>query len=104
VGLQLKLGTRVFSTVCSTEMIAVKAPGGPVALTIGGVAPVLSGNDRDSNHSLVAGHDGGAAMGKRYVDAAGSVELLCTKGGDGVPAVDGELLLLKDAKPLPASD
>jgi hypothetical protein len=43
-------------------------------------------------------------MGKRYVDEADSVELLCTKPGDGLPALDGEVLQLKDAKPLPASD
>ena len=43
-------------------------------------------------------------MGKRYVDDAGTLELLCTKPGDGVPAVAGEVLQLKEAKPLPASD
>ena len=28
-------------------------------------------------------------MGKRYVDDAETLELLCTKPGDGVPTVDG---------------
>ena len=43
-------------------------------------------------------------MGKRYVDAAGTVELLCVKPGKGTLAADGVALLLKEAKPLPASD
>ena len=43
-------------------------------------------------------------MGKRYVDDAETLELLCTKPGDGVPALAGEVLRLKEAKPLPASD
>jgi hypothetical protein len=43
-------------------------------------------------------------MGKRYVDADDTVELLCTKAGDGLPAVDGRLMQLKEAKALPASD
>jgi hypothetical protein len=53
---------------------------------------------------VLAGHDGGSAIGKRYTDAAGTLELLCTKADRGVPAVDGEVLGLKEAKPLPASD
>jgi hypothetical protein len=47
---------------------------------------------------------GGSVMGKRYVDAAGSVELLCVKPGAGSLAVDGIVLVPKEAKPLPASD
>jgi len=43
-------------------------------------------------------------MGKRYVDEGETVELLCTKAGDGVPAMGGALLELKGAKALPASD
>jgi hypothetical protein len=43
-------------------------------------------------------------MGKRYTNAAGDVEILCTKPGEGGLAVDGELLTVKGAKPLPSSD
>ena len=66
--------------------------------------PVLSAGDRDGSGSVVDGHGGGASMGKRYVDEADTIELLCTKAGDGVPAVGGELLRCKEAKALPASD
>ena len=36
-------------------------------------------------------------MGKRYVDEANTIELLCTKPGDGLPAIAGALLTIKDA-------
>ena len=46
----------------------------------------------------------GTKIGKRYVDAAGTVELLCVKGGQGSLSIAGVALKTKDAKPLPASD
>jgi len=85
-------------------MIAVRAPGGDVAVTIGGAEPVLDAAERDASASPSDGHDSGTLMGKRYVDEANTVELLCTKPGAGAPAIDGVLLAIKDAKPLPASD
>lgn len=99
----LKPGTRLFSAVDATEMIVVKAPPQPGELTLGGHPPLTSAEGRTEG-TPVAGHDGGVAMGKRYVDAAGTIELLCTKPGTAAPAVNGELLTLKEAKPLPASD
>ncbi len=104
MSVMVKPGTRLFSAVCSTEMIAVKAPGTSVDVTIGGATPVLAAADRSGSGVIAEGHGGGAAMGKRYVDVEDTIELLCTKPGDGVPAVAGVLLQLKDAKPMPASD
>jgi hypothetical protein len=98
----LKPGARLFSSVCSTQMIVVKAPSGDVDVTIGG-SPAGTAAQEPSG-SVEEGHGGGAAIGKRYVDEAGTIELLCTKAGDGVPALNGVVLHLKDAKPLPASD
>ena len=100
----LRPGARLFSAVCATEMIAVKAPGGDVELTIGGAEPVASAAERPADGAVAEGHDGGTQMGKRYVDADDTIELLCTKPGDGAPALGGELLVLKEAKVLPASD
>lgn len=103
--LTLKPGVRLFSTVCTTEMIVVKAPASSVGLTIGGAEPATaSGGVAGGGAGPLAGHDTGTATGKRYTDAAGSLELLCTKPGAGVPAVDGTVMQLKEAKPLPASD
>ena len=104
MAIELTPGARLFSTVCTTELIAVKASGGPVELTIGGAAPVTSADARGDGGEVAAGHGGGTAMGKRYVDAADTLELLCTKPGEGVPAIDGEPLQLKEAKALPDSD
>jgi hypothetical protein len=106
MSLTLKPGTRLFSVVCTTEMIVVKASGVAVDLTIGGAEPVTADGDRADGHdgTVADGHGGGSAIGKRYVDAEGNVELLVTKPGEGVPAIGGELLTIKDAKPLPASD
>ncbi|MGD9704572.1 MAG: hypothetical protein AB7Q42_19875 [Acidimicrobiia bacterium] len=105
MSMTIKPGARLFSAVCTTEMIAVRAPGGEVDITIGGVPPVSSAAERNGAAApVVEGHDGGAAMGKRYVDDAETIELLCTKPGSGVPALGGEVLHPKEAKALPASD
>ena len=47
---------------------------------------------------------GGTQIGKRYVDADGVLELLCTKPGEGSLSCDGDELGIKGAKPLPSSD
>jgi hypothetical protein len=104
MSMTLRPGTRLFSAVCETEMIAVKAPTGELDITIGGVPPLASASDRNGSGAVVEGHGGGSSIGKRYVDEAETVELLCTKSGDGVAAIGGELLHLKETKPLPASD
>jgi hypothetical protein len=46
----------------------------------------------------------GTQIGKRYVDEADTIQLLCTKAGSGTLALDGTPLLIQAAKPLPASD
>ena len=45
----------------------------------------------------------GNVMGKRYVDESGA-EVLVTKAGAGTLSVGTAALVLKEAKPLPASD
>ncbi|WP_433526139.1 hypothetical protein ACQPZ2_15235 [Nocardia pseudovaccinii] len=100
--LSLKPGTRIFSAVDSTELIVVKVPTTPIDLTIGGVPAVLSAAEK--NGTAPATSTGGTAIGKRYTNAGATVELLCTKPGPGFPAIDGEVLVLKEARPLPASD
>lgn len=46
----------------------------------------------------------GTLLGKRYVDAGGTLELLCTAAGEGELTADGVPMTTKAAKPLPASD
>lgn len=57
-----------------------------------------------SGVELEPGFDGGTLLGKRYTDAQGSFELLCTKAGAGSLSVGDTPLVLSGAKPLPASD
>ena len=104
MSLTLKPGARLFGRACTSEFIAVKVPPGETGLTIGGHTALTDAAGREGSTEVVEGHGGGAAMGKRYVDEAGSIELLCTKAGTGVPAIAGEGMAIKDAKPLPASD
>ncbi|MBL89332.1 MAG: hypothetical protein CL517_03530 [Actinobacteria bacterium] len=98
----LKAGGRWSSSVCDTEVIVVKGPENDVSLTCGGVEMVEAGGDPVSGELDDSGD--GTQLGKRYVDEEDTIEVLCTKPGSGSLGVDGKMLELKDAKPLPASD
>lgn len=54
--------------------------------------------------SLDPAASGGTALGKRYINGAANLELLCTKPGKGALSVGNQPLVLKEAKPLPSSD
>lgn len=100
---ELKPGGRLQSTVCTTEVIVVKAPGGDVDVTCGG-APMAEAGSAEVSGAPAADAAEGTLLGKRYVNDDESLELLCTKPGDGSLGVGDTLLSLKEAKPLPASD
>jgi hypothetical protein len=96
----MKPGTKLKSTVCDTEVMVIR--GSDVVVDCGGAPMVL---ERPAERgALAAGWDKGTLIGKRYVDTAGTVELLCVKPGKGSLSIAGMALQLKDAKPLPASD
>ncbi|WP_226019186.1 hypothetical protein [Novosphingobium sp. FKTRR1] len=95
----MKPGSRLRSSVCDSEVVVIRYASG--ALTCGGAPLADEGGDAAEIDPAQAG---GTVMGKRYVDAGGTVELLCVKPGKGTLALDGEALHLKEAKPLPASD
>lgn len=103
VVMQLKAGSRWRSAVCATEVMVIAAPDGDVALTCGG-APVEEPGAEASGATLSPDFADGSQVGKRYVDATGELELLCTRPGDGSLAVSGQPLTIKGAKPLPSSD
>ena len=96
----MKAGTRLKSSVCDTEVVVIRAGEGEVSC--GGA--VMSEEGSVDKGEIAADFAGGSIMGKRYVDAAGTIELLCVKPGKGALAFNGALLQLKEAKPLPASD
>jgi len=98
----LKAGTRLKSAVCNTEVMIVAAPKDEVEVTCGG-APLIAMSD-DGGGEIAEDAKGGTQIGKRYVNEAGDLEILCTKPGDGSLAAGGAELNIKGAKPLPSSD
>ncbi len=103
MALALKAGARFKSAVCDTQVMVVKAPAGEHDLRCGGtemIAPTATG----AGGAPDAAHAAGTLIGKRYVNADESLELLCTKGGAGSLACNGTALEVKQAKQLPSSD
>jgi len=101
---QVSVGTRLRSSVCDTEVMVVAAPDRDVAITCGGAPMVGLDDEPSAGAALSPDASGGSQLGKRYTNDALDIELLCTKAGQGAVAVDGEMLELKEAKPLPSSD
>ena len=100
--MELRPGLKLKSAVCSTEIIVVGGSG-DVDVTCGGV-PMGAPGDDAGDASAVDGLTEGTLMGKRYTDAEGSIEVLCTKPGDGSLGIGQTALTLKEATALPASD
>ncbi len=102
----LATGTRLRSQVCDAQIIVVRPPAQPVTLTCGGAPMIEIGAPVTEGLSLDPDLSGGAQLGKRYTLAVddGSLEVLVTKPGKGTLAEGSTPLVLKSAKPLPASD
>ena len=96
----MKPGTKLKSAVDDTEVMVIRA--GEGTLECGG-SP-MGESKPETPGELDTALSSGTLMGKRYVDAAGTFELLCVKPGKGTLTVNGTPLQLKDANPLPASD
>ena len=101
---QLKAGSRLKSAVCDTQVMVVMAPDGDVDVCCGGAPMVDLAADAGAEASLSDEAAEGTQIGKRYVNEAGDLELLCTKPGKGSLGVADTLLAVKGAKPLPSSD
>ena len=101
--MQLRVGEALASAVDSTQIIVTRAPEGDVDLTCGGLPLVAKGTEPTPENADPEFMQG-SVLGKRYVDKAGTLEVLCTKGGEGSLAVDGEILAQAGAKTLPSSD
>ncbi len=99
----LKAGARLKSGVCDTQVMVIAAPAGDVTLSCGG-APMLEPTANAPRAAIHPEHKNGTQIGKRYVNADASLELLCTKPGEGSLALAGAPLKLKEAKALPSSD
>lgn len=102
MAMALKAGGKLKSTVCDTQVMVIKAPPGEHTLLCGGVE--MGGAAATVSGAPAADAAGGTLIGKRYVNADESLELLCTKGGAGSLALGAEALEVKQAKQLPSSD
>jgi hypothetical protein len=96
----MKPGTKLKSAVCDTEVMVIRGNEGVVEC---GGAPM--GEDKPAEAGTMdPAFAAGTQMGKRYVDADGTVELLCVKAGKGSLSLGGVALSIKEAKALPSSD
>ena len=96
----MKPGTKLKSAVCDTEVMVIRGSGAVVDCGGTPMAEVRPPERGVINPTFA----GGTKIGKRYVDADGTVELLCVKPGEGSLTIGGVALVLKEAKPLPSSD
>jgi hypothetical protein len=96
----MKPGTKLKSAVCDTEVMVIRSGTGTIEC---GGAPMGEAK-LETPGTIDPAHANGTLMGKRYVDTAATFELLCVKPGKGSLSVDGIALVIKEAKPLPASD
>jgi hypothetical protein len=109
----LRPGEQLASAVCTTRVAVIRAPvqgrpliacGGEPMVPATSARPPASGNGPAADGPDAHGTAAATLIGKRYTDAAETVELLCTSSGAGVLSCDGAPMTVKAAKPLPASD
>ncbi len=103
MAVRFRVGQQLVSAVDSTAVIVIRAPAHACELTCGGAEMAPAGTvvaAAEPDRSLM----GGTQIGKRYTDAADTLQVLVTKAGDGTLALDGRPLAIQAAKPLPASD
>ncbi|GAB3779848.1 hypothetical protein [Nocardioides pacificus] len=101
--MKLRVGQALASAVDATNIIVTRVPDADVALTCGGVEMHAKGAAAPEA-TPDPEQMGGTLLGKRYVDADDTIEVLCTKPGEGTLALDGKPLVTAEAKALPSSD
>jgi hypothetical protein len=102
--MKLRPGQKLHSAVCDAQVVVVKAPADDVDLGCGGAPLLDDGEAGGGDATLDPSLGDGPLLGKRYADEDLGLELLCTRAGTGALTVDGRLLPVKGAKPLPSSD
>ena len=95
--MSLTAGARLKTTTSALEVVVVAPPTGDADLLAAG---------EPMTPDSVPGPAGDAvyAIGKRYVEDQSGIEVLVVKAGPGPLAIGGNELVIKTAKPLPASD
>jgi hypothetical protein len=100
----VKPGDRLSSTVCSTQVIVIRADPAAGNLECGGAAMVAGDVPPCEGAVPEAGLDHGSRLGKRYRLPESSFEVLCVKTGSGTLTAGGIVLDVAAAAALPASD
>jgi hypothetical protein len=100
-----RVGARLRSSVCDTEVVVVRSTSEELDLRCGGspLLPLTAELPREKP-PIDPAFESGTLLGKRYVDEAEGIEVLCTKPGRGTLALGETPLQVARAKPLPASD
>lgn len=97
-------GTRLRSAVCDTEIVVIRARHGELDLRCGG-RPMLPHGEAPAERVVPEpGFGTPTLLGKRYGDAAETIEVLCTVAGASSLSLGDEPLAVKEPRPLPASD
>jgi hypothetical protein len=102
---QLKPGKRLWSQTSSAAVIVVRAPAVDSAELWCGGQPMAA--EVPTTPSTALSKETATErieLGKRYTDAEGQLELVCTSAGAGPLTLDGRVLGIKPARNLPASD
>ncbi len=102
-GMVLKLGAKLQSAVCDTQIMVLTAPKTEVDLCCGGVPMTVAGAEQGDAEAVEAMMTE-TLTGKRYVDGEETMEFLCTKGGVGGLSIGETPLQVKQPKALPSSD
>lgn len=100
---ELKVGARLRSVVCDTEVIVIRAAGKSLDIRCGG-HPMVPLEQEAGCVEPMAGYAEGTVLGKRYVSVDATLELLATKAGVGSLSLGEALLAIVEPKRLPASD
>jgi hypothetical protein len=100
---EIKPGLRFKSAVCNGEAMVVKADV-EGTITCGGVPMLAPGEDPAADAQADPEHMFECLIGKRYINADETLELLCVKAGEGSFGIDGAMLMGKETKKLPSSD
>ncbi len=95
-----KIGTRLYCASSSTEVIVTRACSAEAELFCNGAPMLLA----DAGRDIGAGQPEEVLLGKRFVDTASGIEVLCVKAGAGPLTMNGTALEMRTAKPLPSSD
>ncbi len=96
----MKPGTKLKSAVCDTEVMVIRWTDAVAECGGSPMAEECPAQRSAINPAFAQG----TKIGKRYVDAAGTCELLCVKPGQGSLSIGAVALQIKEAKPLPSSD